>query len=142
MSLIKCNKGTGLVEVMVAIMLTSIAIMSVMSLQPNAWRLAARTDYLGRAAGVLASELEAQEYSIMRLPSSTNPTLGTVSRTIFTSGQSTVQTGDIAYTVQTTIANAGTQVWRITSQVTWPGNATGISGSIVVTKQDVFGSGT
>ena len=55
------------------------------------------------------------------------------------SGQGTAQSGDTSFTVQTTTANLGGNVWQITVRVSWPPlNATGIAESIVVTRQESF----
>ncbi len=139
MSLIQCNKGSTLIEIMVAIMLTSIAIMAVMSMQPVAWGVAGKTDHLGRAAGILKSELERLELSIMDPDNAV--VNGTSAYTVYSSGQSSSnQSVDFPYTVTSTIGNINTNSWWITVVVRWPGNATGITGGVVVARQDVFGS--
>ena len=133
-----CNKrGVTLVESVIAILLVSIGLMGLLSMQPSAWQASARTDYLGRAAMMLSRELTTRELMIM------NPcnvvAAGTETQTVFTSGQGTVQSGDIGFTVQTTTATVGTNVWRVTVTVSWPPvNATGIRESIVVTRQEPF----
>jgi hypothetical protein len=134
------DKGTTLVEVIVAIMLVSIAVMAVMSNLPQAWVVAGRTDHLGRAAGILLKELETNELLIMNPNQSVTTTTDPIIRTVTTSGQTTPQAGDVSYTVQTTIVSAGTNIWRVTVGVTWPGNATGISASVLVTRQEPFRS--
>jgi len=132
----KYEGGTTLVEVMVSILLVSIAVTAVMSSLPQAWIQTGRTDHLGRAGGILLNELETNELLIMNPNQSV--VLGAFSRTVMTSGHEDLQVGDIPYTVQTTIASAGTNVWRVTVGVTWPGNPSGISGSILVTQQEPF----
>ncbi|MFB3925266.1 MAG: hypothetical protein ACE14T_04365 [Syntrophales bacterium] len=132
------EKGISLIEVVVAILLTAIGVIALLSLQPQAWEMSGKTDYLGRAAGILNSELERVELSIMNPNNSV--TAGTTSRTVLTSGGSSALTGDASYTVQTTIASAGTNVWRVTVVVTWPANSTGVSGSLLVTRQEPFRS--
>ncbi len=65
--------------------------------------------------------------------------LGTVTQVVNASGQGTAQSGDISFTVQTTTASLGTNVWQVTVRVSWPPlNATGITESIVVTRQEAF----
>ncbi len=142
MSSIRRNSGTSLVEVLVAIMITSIAVTAALSHQPQAWRLAGKTDNLGRAAGIIQSELERSELWIMN-PNNTI-TLASTSRTVYTGGQGddyTPQAGDVSYTVQTTITKpSSVDVWKVTVKVTWPGNSTGITESIWVTRQETFRS--
>ena len=66
-------------------------------------------------------------------------TTGTVTQTVYTSGQGAAQSGDIGFTIQTTTATVATNVWRVTVTVSWPPlNATGIRESIVVTRQEPF----
>jgi len=138
MSCSLCNKrGVTLIESVIAILLVSIGLIGLMSMQPSAWRASARADYLGRAAMMLGRELTSQELSIM------NPcnrvSLGTVTRVVNASGQGTAQSGDVSFTVQTTTASLGANVWQVTVRVSWPPlNATGITESIVVTRQENF----
>jgi Tfp pilus assembly protein PilV len=131
--------GMSMVEVIVAIFLTAVAVIGVLSLQSSAWRTAGLSDYLGRAAGILYGELETREAFIL------NPvnvvTAGTTTNTVFASGQTTALEGDASYTVTTTITSlgAGTNAWRVTVTVTWPPrNLTGITENIVVTRQDRY----
>jgi len=133
-----CNKrGITMVESVIAILLVSIGLVGLLSMQPSAWRASAQTDYLGRAAMMLSSELTTRELMIM------NPcnvvTTGTVSQIVFTSGQGAALPGDIGFTIQTTTATVAANVWRVTVTVSWPPlNATGIRESIVVTRQEPF----
>lgn len=141
MSNLSCNKrGIGMVEVLIAIFLTSVAIMAIMSLQASSWRLTARSDYLGRAAGILHSELEAREVFIMNPLNAVAD--GITTNTVLASGQTTAADGDASYTVTTVTANLGITVsgpWRVTVTVTWPPlNTTGISENIVVTRQERY----
>lgn len=138
MSCSLCNKrGVTLIESVIAILLVSIGLIGLMSMQPSAWRASARADYLGRAAMMLGRELTSQELSIMN-PCNT-VSLGTVTRVVNASGQGTAQSGDVSFTVQTTTASLGANVWQVTVRVSWPPlNATGITESIVVTRQESF----
>lgn len=125
-----------MIEVSIALFLLSIAIMALVSLQPSAWRLASRSDYLGRAGGMLQTQLQVMEASIMN--PNTSVTTGTTTRTAYPGGQTTARLGDIPFTVQTTTSSLGGNAWLITVRVTWPGNATGISESLRVTRQEYF----
>jgi prepilin-type N-terminal cleavage/methylation domain-containing protein len=131
------NRGITLIESVVAILIVSIGLMGLLSMQPSALRTTVRTDYLGRAAMMLGKELSMQELALMN-PCNVVAT-GVASRVVNTSGQGTAQTGDIAFTIQTTTTSVGTNVWRVTVRVSWPPlNATGIRESIVVTRQESF----
>jgi len=136
------DRGITLVESVLAILLVSIGLVGLLSMQPSAWRASARTDYLGRAAMMLSKELTEQELRIMN-PCNHPIALGTVTQTIYTSGQGTAQSGDIGFTIQTNTTSIGTNVWRVTVTVSWPPlNPTGIRESIVVTPQEHFRFGT
>jgi hypothetical protein len=124
-----------MIEVLIALLLTMIGVMALLSMQPQGWLLSARSDYLGRAAGVLHEELETIE-SLMMNPCK-NVTAG-VARNVRVSGMESLQSGDAEYTVTPTIASIGTNVWRVTVRVTWPLNTIGISESIIVTRQEPF----
>lgn len=138
MSCSLCNKrGVTLIESVIAILLVSIGLIGLMSMQPSSWRASTRADYLGRAAMTLSRELTSQELSIMNPCNAVS--LGTVTQVVNASGQGTAQSGDISFTVQTTTANIGTNVWQVTVRVSWPPlNATGITESIIVTRQEDF----
>ncbi len=130
------KKGIGLVEACIALFLLGIGIFALISLQPSAWRLSGRSDYLGRASGILLAQLQAVEAQIMN-PNIAIPASG--SSTVYASGQSTAKQGDVAFTVNRTItALAGGNAWRITIQVSWPGNVAGIQESLNVTRQEYF----
>jgi Tfp pilus assembly protein PilV len=131
------DSGITMIESIVAILLVSIGLIGLLSMQPSAWRASARADYLGHAAMVLSEELTRQELWIMN-PCNAVST-GTVPQTVNASGQGTAQSGDTSYSVQTTIASIGTNIWRVSVRVSWPPlNTTGITESIVVTRQDSF----
>jgi Tfp pilus assembly protein PilE len=130
------NRGFTLVEVVIAMFLTVVAVLGILALLSPAWKTAARSDYLGRASGILYEQLLAQEAWIMN-PCNT-VTEGTTGPTAaFASGQTTAQSGDVQFNVTTTIASIGTNVWRVTVLVAWTGH-TGISESLVVTRQEGF----
>lgn len=130
------RKGISLVEVCIALFLLSIGIMAMISLQPAAWRLSGKSDYLGRASGILLAQLQAVEAKIM------NPniavTTGTTASTIYAGGQSTKKQGDAEFTVNTTTTDLGSNTWRVTIKVTWPGNVSGISESLIAARQENF----
>jgi Tfp pilus assembly protein PilV len=138
MSCSQCNnRGTTLIESVIAILLVSIGLIGLMSMQPSSWRASTRADYLGRAAMTLGRELTLQELSIMN-PCNT-VSLGTDTRVVNASGQGTAQSGDVSFTVQTTTASIGINVLQVTVRVSWPPlNATGITESIIVTRQEAF----
>jgi prepilin-type N-terminal cleavage/methylation domain-containing protein len=150
MSPLRCSKGMSLIEVLIAVSLISIGLLSLMSLQPAAWRSSNRSDYMGRAAMILQQELETNRAWIMN-PNNANPCVPTNPRvypaaTVYASGQTTPQPqGDAGYAVQTTITDLAPtepleyrKSWRVVVQITWPGNNAGITDSVVVGRQLSF----
>jgi hypothetical protein len=129
------KRGISLIEVMIAFSLTSVGVLGLISMQPQAWRLSAKSDFLGRAGEILHEELETNEVLIMN-PCNAVPL--TSSKNVFASGQGPAQAGDVTFTVQTTIRDNGNNTWTVAVRVTWPGNNTGISESLVVTRQEHF----
>lgn len=143
--LISNKKGISLVEVSIALFLLSLGVLSLISLQPSAWRLSGKSDYLGRASGILLAELQTTEAKIMNPSISLPPgTTTTSSRTVYPGGQSTAKVGDVPFTVTTTtedpsVVGLGSNIWRVTVQVTWPGGtAQGIRESLTVARQESF----
>lgn len=142
-SLICNKKGISLVEVLIASFLITFGILALLSLQPSAWSLSGRSDFLGRAAGLLHKEMETVEVFLMN-PNNPNPCATTnpliTTQNVYSSGQNTAQSGDIPYTIQTTIQDNGDNSWTVRVRVTWPGNNTGISETLLVTRQENFRS--
>jgi hypothetical protein len=135
------DKGITLIEVVIAIFLTSIGILSLLSLQPSAWHLSGKSDSLGRAGSILHSELESNEILLMN-PNYANPCVPTnplkATKTVNESGQDAPQVGDLPFTVQTTIQDNLNNSWSVRVSVTWQGNNSGISGTRIVTRQESF----
>jgi Tfp pilus assembly protein PilV len=133
-----CNKkGISLIEVVIALLLTAIGIVSLLTMQPQAWRTSGKSDYLGKAAGILQKELETNEAWIMN-PCNAVTTGAQPTKTLRTSGEATARPGDVNYTVDTSITSVAANVWRVKTTVTWAGNSRGISESLIVTRQETF----
>lgn len=131
------NSGVTLIESVIAILIVSIGLLGLLSMQPSAWQTSARSDYLGHAAMILSQELMRNELRIMN-PCNT-VALGTTSQYFDAGGQSTGGAG--VYTVQTTVADAAGSIpaWRVTVRVTWPLNpSAGMADSVVAIRQEPF----
>lgn len=144
------NRGISLVEVLITLFLTTVGILALLSMQPTAWNAAGRSDFMGRAAGLLQSELERGELWLMN-PNNTKSfstsceptklTLGTCTKTINASSQTTSQTGDVPFTVATRVQvyPGASNAWTLNVKVTWPGNNTrGIEETMIVSNQEYF----
>jgi Tfp pilus assembly protein PilV len=131
-----CNKkGFSVVEAITAILIVSIGLVALLAAQPQSWNLAGKSDNIGRAAGIMESELSRNQAIIM------NPLLSvpvSSTKTVYASGQTQKQPGDAVFTVATNIDTIATGVWRVKVNVTWPGNTTGIKDTLIVTRQENF----
>lgn len=127
-----------MIEVLIAILLTAVGLMTIMSLQSTSLRTVGKSDFLGRASGILYNELERNEAFIMN-PSNT-VTIGTTGPTpVLVSYQPAAVEGDITFQVTTVIDSLGANIWRVTVTVTWPPlNPTGITENIVVAGQERY----
>jgi Tfp pilus assembly protein PilV len=128
-----------MIEVLIAIFLTTTGIMALLSFQPTGWKTMARSDYLGRASGILYKTLENYETIILN-PCNAVPTGAQDEVSIPVSGQGTAISGDMIYTVNATIAQDGasTNAFVVTVTVTWAGSTMGISESLTVARQELF----
>ena len=127
-----------MLEVVIALFLTTVAVVSISSMLPLSWKTAGKADYLGRAAGILQMELELREAQIM---SNNIPALGTTTRNIQVSDPFTVSagiSGDATMSITTTISRRASNSWMVTVNVTWPGNPQGLTNSIIATPQMFF----
>ena len=137
MSPILSNKrGITLIEGLISILITSVGLMALLSMQSPAWRLSGKSDYMGRGAGILNKELSRQELFIMN---PCNPvTVGTTIMNVNASGESVAQAGDATFTVTTIISAPATNQWRVAVTVTWPNSTFTLSDSVDVTRQEPF----
>jgi Tfp pilus assembly protein PilV len=150
MSFLRISKGMGLVEVIIAMFLATVAVMAILSLQAPALRTTARADYLGRAAEIMHRQLESTEVYLMNVCNSAAignqgipaiPGVGgsaTSTYNVITSGPGPAIDGDATYSVSTTITSVSITYFRVIVRVTWSMNATGISQTIFVSRQEYF----
>ncbi len=132
------NRGISMIEVLIALLILNIGVLGLLSIQPSGWRLSGKSDFLGRAAGVLHKELQVNEM----LTNNPNP-CATVNplisnRSVWASGQATAHPGDALFNVSTRIQDQLNGTWLVTVSVTPPGSATAISDSLIVTRQEHF----
>lgn len=130
------GRGISLLETMIAVFLTTVGIMAIMSMQPNAWKAAAKADYLGRAAMILSAELERQQAWIMN-PCNT-VTAASTTATVRSSGQDESPEGDAVYLVTTTIASIGANIFAVTVTVRWNNGTSQITERTNVIRQELW----
>jgi hypothetical protein len=135
------NKGITMTECLISVLLTAVAIVALMPMQDSALKSISRSDYMGRAQGIMQSELESWENVIMNSDDITNPiTAGTYTNdTVYASSNGATSgmtgKGDAFFKVVTKISVAtGTKSWFVNVKVTWKGNTTGITSSIVASR--------
>ena len=115
-----------MVESLIAIMLTALAIIGLLTMQPLGLQSAGKADSLSRATQIMQTELESIECSIM---SGTIPANRVdVTETI----------GNETFTINTTTTVRDNVTWLVRVRVSYKGNPTGISSSLIVSRQDAF----
>jgi Tfp pilus assembly protein PilV len=140
------KKGISLVEALIAVFLTGIAAVAILVMQDTSWRTGAKSDYFGRAAGILQTELELRQDQISR-PSADMTDQAKVDPNIWPLGVAHSRnvhvidplsnavaaniTGDKIFTVTTAVTSQGGKQYLVNAQVTWPGTTQGIRGSMI-----------
>ena len=132
-------KGITLVESMIAVFLTTVAVIGLMSMQDTSWRTAGRSDLMGRAVGLMQSELEQREFQIMRggFPA---PPLNFGESIQFNQNIQLTDVvgveGNVTLNVVTTTTLVGTRRWLLNVRVMWPGPLpNSMTSSMIVTTQ-------
>ncbi len=137
------RKEVTMTEVVVSVALLSVGILSLITVLPSSMILASRSDYLGRASGILANQIQVNEALILN-PNNPSPPQGQQPTiTVYPSWQRGRERkqGDLEFYVTPTFtsldAGAG-NAWLVTVNVTWPGNTTGITESLRVVRQQAW----
>ena len=130
--IIKNNKGLTILECIIAIFLTTIMVVSLVSMQSLSWTGASRADYLGRAQGLLQRELEIQENAVL----AGNITAANVTSCLNNNlGTAVCGTKGAVFTIRTLKMDNGaniTSTLLVNVNVTWPKSKTGITSSMIV----------
>lgn len=130
------KKGITIVETLIAAFLTMVAVVSLMPMFSLSLQTSAKSDYLGRAVGILQQELEFREEQVMQgIYPAASPT--TYDQTVKVSGLDAKE-GDVTIILKTKMTKQGNNAWIVNVQVTWTGNSTGFKNSIIVTPQMDF----
>lgn len=131
----------SIVECLIAVLLTTIAFVSLMLMQSLAWKGAGKSDYLGRAAAILQRELESNEGAILwgtGAPPNGPPTSNTAVITCADASGTTITCGGAStiFTITyTPTLPAGTlTTYLINVKVIWPGSVNGITSSMIVSR--------
>lgn len=135
--LILSNKGITLIEVLIAFFITMTAIISLMPIFSLSMQTSAKSDYMGRAVGILQKELEFREEQVMRGVVPATTPYEYADQIVKVSGLASKE-GDATFTVKTKMTQQGTYSWLIHVQVVWTGNSNGVKSSIIATTQNGF----
>lgn len=135
MSHIICNKrGISLVEAMIAVFITTVAVAAITAMQPLSLRTGASADYRGRAVNIAQAEASRREAFIM--------TTGTVLPADYNNLAYTVPGTTITYRITTVTTPPPIpspincqNCWLVSVKVTWPGTSNGVTFNRVVTQQ-------
>ncbi len=121
MKMIFNNKGITIVESLIAVFLTAVAVASLISMQPLSWQSAGRADSLSRAVGLLQQELETAEILIKN---GTPPPDSANYDDVFIGAQK--------FEKRLRLSQPNTSSWLVNVHVRWQGNPKGIQSSIIV----------
>lgn len=131
------KKGMSIIECLVAVLLTTTGIISLMTMQSVALQGSGKSDYLGRASGILQRELEMREIQIMRGPPPAGP-FPIITCADQNGNTVSCSAAGVMFTITYTMTKPSTW-WLINVKLTWPGSSVnGISSSMAVARQQAF----
>jgi Tfp pilus assembly protein PilV len=140
------KKGLSIVECIVAMVITTVTVLSLISMQSLAWRGAGKSDYLGRAVGILQRELERYEMQIMNgntnvdaltcLDSAGNNTVCGQPGTMYTITSAIIPCNCSSANLCNcpVVAPAVANIWRVNVSIAWLGSPNGLRSSIMVSR--------
>jgi Tfp pilus assembly protein PilV len=132
------EKGLTILECILAVFMTTVTIISLVSMQSLSWTNAGKSDYMGRAQGLMQAELETRECEIMTGATTSLSTTSCRSKDgkVVTCGGS-----GVTFSVTTSIADNSanvTNTYLLRTNVKWPGSKNGIKSSMLVARQLQF----
>jgi Tfp pilus assembly protein PilV len=141
------KKGLSIVECIIAMVITTVTVISLISMQSLAWRGAGKSDYMGRAVGILQRELERYEFQVMCgntkvdaltcLDSAGNNSVCGQPGTMYTITSAIIPCNCSSASLCNcpVIAPAVANNWRVNVRVNWTGSPNGIRSGIMVSRQ-------
>ncbi|MDM7987276.1 MAG: hypothetical protein QUS13_08085 [Smithella sp.] len=122
------NRGLTIIESLIAVMLTGVAVIGLLTMQPLGMQSAGKADSMTRATQLMQRELETLESRVMAGANVTTLVKTNASETI----------GNETFTINTTITVRNNATWLARVRVTWPGNTNGVRSSLIVSRQSTF----
>lgn len=134
-------------ECIVALVITTVTVVSLISMQSLAWRGAGKSDYLGRAVGIMQREMERYEFQVM------SGNVNADAQTCVNSEGNIVACNQqgVLYTITSTInpchcsgavacvcpplASTVANTWRVNVRINWSGSPNGLGSSMMVSRQ-------
>ena len=126
LSMISNNKGITIVESLVAVMLTALAVLGLLAMQPLSINSAGKADSMSRATDLMYRELAIAECTIM---SGTTPANKT---------NEAVTIGNQTFYITMTTTARDTVSWLVRINVNWGGSSRGVTSSFIATRQSAF----
>jgi Tfp pilus assembly protein PilV len=136
------EKGLTILECILAVFMTTVTVVSLVSMQSLSWTSAGKADYLGRAQGILQTELETREMEIMTVK--TTAPVNAEKKCIDNQSVAWPCTKPgfrPTFIVSTSILDNNANVTHtviLRTSIKWPGNINGIKSSMVVAPQNGF----
>lgn len=129
---LRTKKGISIVEAMIAVFITSVAMVAIAGIQPIAIRTAAGSDYMGRAVVIAQAEAASREAVIMT----------TGAALLADRNNEIVMVQNIPFRVTTVttpppvpLPLACQNCWLVSVRVMWPQAVSGVTYNRVVTQQ-------
>ena len=122
------NRGLTIVESLIAVMLTGVAIVGLLTMQPMGMQSAGKADSMTRATELMQRELETVESNVMAGANVTALVKTNVNETV----------GNETFTINTAITVRDNVTWLARVRVNWPGNTNGVRSSMIVSRQNTF----
>jgi hypothetical protein len=124
------KKGIGLLEAMIAVFITTVAVVAVIGIQPIALRTAAGSDYMGRAVAIAQAEAARRETALMTFGA---PLPADFANELFLEAvHPTVQNIPFRVTTRTVV---NPNFWLVSVNVMWPQAVNGVTYYRVITQQ-------
>jgi len=134
------KEGFGMIDAMMALCVTAIGVLALLSFLPLGWSSSRSSDERSRAAMIMHREFENMQALIANKCNPTPTVFTSYTKNVNSSGQGTAITGDQVFRVNKTITPVAGKpnAWTVTVQVIWTGTSTGVRDSHQVVQQDDY----
>lgn len=124
------DRGISIVESLIAVMLTGLAVIGLLTMAPLGMQSAGKADSISHGTQIMQRELEDVESRIMA---------GNFSALSDLTKTNVVEIVDKErFTINVAVTEPSTNRWLVRVRVTWPSSTKGVRSSILVTRQSAF----